>query len=569
MKTPFSLLSTLFCLMLLWVVSCKKDPDPIPKSAEKAISAFAFSALNPVVNASIDANTKAIMATVPVGTDVTKLVPTIAVSAKASVSPASGVAQDFSKAVVYTVTAEDGTSQAYTATISVSMSSAKDIKTFTFATLSPAVSCTIDATARTITATLLTGTDVTKLVPTITLSEKATVSPTSGVAQDFSKAVTYTVTAEDGSTQAYSTTITVEKPANNGTVYVGNLDGVLMAVDALTGAKKWEFKAGDAIESTPAVANGLVYVASWDKKLYAIDAATGVKKWEFLTNKTHPFAAPMVVNGIVYYGGDPYLYALDALTGAKKWQYKGDAVRTFDASPTVVDGIVYANLRTFAPPVFGMDALTGTLKWRSVETDGNGVLSSLSESSPAIANGLLYIGSEGDGVSAFDLKTGSLKWRFTVASVANSSPTVVNGVLYIGSGVFGKDNKKLYALNATSGAKRWEYVIEESTAGYSSPIVADGIVYIGSGSTLYAVDAASGAKKWDVKPETNNLIYSGPVVASGLVYLGMGKKLYAFDSVSGAKKWEYDTGRTIGQSSPCVLAKDGTVYHAGISGMVQ
>jgi outer membrane protein assembly factor BamB len=480
MKTSFFRLPTLFFLLLLGIVlSCKKDPDPDPKSAEKAISLFVFNGLTPAVAATVDATTKTITATLPVGTDVTKLVPTMAVSPKATVSPASGVAQD------------------------------------------------------------------------------------------FSKTVTYTVTAEDGSTQAYSTTITVEKPVNNGTVYVGNLDGVLVAVDALTGAKKWEFKAGDAIESTPIAVNGLVYVASWDKKLYALDAATGAKKWEFSTNKTHPFAAPMVANGIVYYGGDPYLYALDAQTGAKKWQYQGDAVRTFDASPTVVDGIVYANLRTFAPPVFGLDALTGTLKWRSVETDGSGILSSLSESSPAVANGLLYIGSEGDGVSAFDLKTGALKWRFTTASVVNSSPTVVNGVLYIGSGVFGKDNKKLYALNATTGVKRWEYIIEESTAGYSSPIVADGIVYIGSGSTLYAVDAASGAKKWDVKPEANNLIYSGPVVATGFVYLGIGKKLYAFDTATGAKKWEYDTGRTIGQSSPCVIAKDGTVYYPGISGMVQ
>ncbi|QMW01734.1 PQQ-binding-like beta-propeller repeat protein [Spirosoma foliorum] len=448
-------------------------------------------------------------------------------------------------------------------------SSAKSITAFAFNGLNPTVTATIDATAKTISATVTAGMDVTKLVPTITVSDKATVSPASGVAQDFSKVVTYTITAEDGSTQAYLTTVTVEKPVNNGTVYVGNLDGVLVAVDALTGDKKWSFTAGGAIESTPTVANGLVYVASWDKKLYALDAATGAKKWEFETNKIHPFAAPMVANGIVYYGGDPYLYALDALTGAKKWQYQGDAVRTFDASPTMVDGIVYASLRTFSPPVFGLDALTGSLKWRSVETDGSGILSSLSESSPAVANGFLYIGSEGDGVSAFDLKTGALKWRFTGASIANSSPTVTNGVLYIGSGVFGTNNKKLYALNATTGVKKWEYAIDESTAGYSSPIVANGIVYIGSGSTLYAVDVASGAKKWDVKPEANTLIYSGPVVAGGYVYQGIGKKLYAFDAATGAKKWEYDTGRTIDQSSPCVLAKDGTVYHAGISGMVQ
>ena len=47
------------------------------------------------------------------------LVPAIAISEKATVTPASGVAQDFSggKSVVYTVVAEDGTSRKYTASI--------------------------------------------------------------------------------------------------------------------------------------------------------------------------------------------------------------------------------------------------------------------------------------------------------------------------------------------------------------------------------------------------------------------------------------------------------------------
>ena len=51
--------------------------------------------------------------------DLKALVPVIAVSEKATVTPASGVAQDFSggKSVVYTVVAEDGTSRKYTASI--------------------------------------------------------------------------------------------------------------------------------------------------------------------------------------------------------------------------------------------------------------------------------------------------------------------------------------------------------------------------------------------------------------------------------------------------------------------
>lgn len=45
------------------------------------------------------------------------------------------------------------------------------------------------------------------LVPTITISDKATITPASGVAQKFADGITYTVVAEDGTTKAYKVSI--------------------------------------------------------------------------------------------------------------------------------------------------------------------------------------------------------------------------------------------------------------------------------------------------------------------------------------------------------------------------
>ena len=565
-RYPHNQLTISLLLFLCFVIACKKDPDPVAKSSAKALSSFTFGSLSPAVAGSISGNT--ITATVPFGTALTALAPTIVVSEKATVSPASGVAKDFSNAVTYTVTAEDGSTQVYTVNVGVGKSPAKELTGFSFNGLTPAVNATIDPATKVISATLPAGTDATKLVPTITLSPKATITPATSVAQDFSKAVTYTVTAEDGTTQAYSATITVAQPVNNGTVYIGNLDGYLYAMDALTGAKKWEFKTGDAIQATPTVVNGVLYIASWDKKLYALDAATGAKKWE--SNPTavvlnQPFAAPMVVNGLLYYGGDIAMYCLDASTGTKKWEFVGDGIYSWQASPTVVDGVVYGCIRGSAGGLSGLYALnatTGAVKWHQTAIG-------ISESSPAVANGLLYAGSEGAGFNAFDLATGAPKWQAKEVTTVNSSPTVVNGIAYIGSGIFGTDNQNLYALDALTGAKKWAFPTPDGGTYYSSPMVANGIVYVGGGGTFYAVDAATGAEKWKVKLDVGNLIWSGSVVATGLVYIGIGKKIFAFDAATGAKKWEYETTRTIDHSSPCVLAKDGTVYHAGISGMVQ
>jgi len=96
----------------------------------------------------------------------------------------------------------------------VTKSTAKAITKFSFAALSPAVDATIDETAKTISATLPAATDLTKLVPTITLSDKATINPASGTAQDFSKEVSYTVTAEDGSTVVYKVNVKKETVAS-------------------------------------------------------------------------------------------------------------------------------------------------------------------------------------------------------------------------------------------------------------------------------------------------------------------------------------------------------------------
>ena len=95
-------------------------------SSEAKIKTFTFSIGSPaeliagvVTNSGTEA-TGTIEATVPYGTVVTAIAPTITVSDGASVAPVSGASQDFTSDVTYVVTAEDGTTtRTYTATITV------------------------------------------------------------------------------------------------------------------------------------------------------------------------------------------------------------------------------------------------------------------------------------------------------------------------------------------------------------------------------------------------------------------------------------------------------------------
>ena len=71
-------------------------------------------------------------------------------------------------------------------------------------------------------------------------------------------------------------------------------------------------------------------------------------------------------------------------------------------------------------------------------------------------------------------------------SISFSSPAVVNGVVYVGS-----DDHSLHAVDAATGKVKWKY----PTGGkvQSSPLVLDGLVYFGSrDSNVYALDAGTG-----------------------------------------------------------------------------
>ena len=141
------------------------------------------------------------------GSGLDAIVPTFTLSAGATayidgVQQVSGTSVvDFTNPVIYTVIAEDGTSQReWTVTITeAEVSSAAEILNFIVdGQMGNAV---INSGNATVTIQVGVGVDVTNLIPQITISLGATIDPASGVAQDFSEPVEYTVTAQDEVTQ--------------------------------------------------------------------------------------------------------------------------------------------------------------------------------------------------------------------------------------------------------------------------------------------------------------------------------------------------------------------------------
>ena len=66
------------------------------------------------------------------------------------------------------------------------------------------------------------------------------------------------------------------------------------------------------------------------------------------------------------------------------------------------------------------------------------------DSSPAVVDGVVYVGSEDHLLYAVDAESGKLRWRYHMLYPVRSSPTVVDGVVYVGSEGF-------YAVDAAGG----------------------------------------------------------------------------------------------------------------------
>src|SRR5262245_39993141 len=97
------------------------------------------------------------------------------------------------------------------------------------------------------------------------------------------------------------------------------------------------------------------------------------------------------------------------------------------------------------------------------------------DSSPAVVNGVVYVGTSGHRVLAYKAATGKLLWKVVTGGEVLSSPTVAGGVVYVGSA-----DGHLYALKASTGQRLWLF-----PAGpvYSSPALAGGVLYFTGATT--------------------------------------------------------------------------------------
>ena len=197
----------------------------------------------------------------------------------------------------------------------------------------------------------------------------------------------------------------------------------------------------------------------------------------------------------------------------------------------------------------------------------------------AVADGILFVGSEEGRLVAVNLADSTPRWSReelktsgTGGGLGCMAPTAGGGcgtapagVAIYGTPVMAGDlvyvggyNGKIYAFNASSLETRWVYPREGFLEPIvSGPAVALGRVYIGcSDGRLYAFDAATGDWHWEFEAEDK--IWSTPAIEGDRLFVGsFDKKLYALSATDGKKQWEFETEGAIAATP---LVYNNTVY---------
>ncbi|CAG6395541.1 PQQ-binding-like beta-propeller repeat protein [Streptomyces cocklensis] len=206
-------------------------------------------------------------------------------------------------------------------------------------------------------------------------------------------------------------------------------------------------------------------------------------------------------------------------SGQQIWAFAtDDEVHT---APAVANGVVYFGSND--KNLYAVDAATGRKRW-SFPTD-NALYSS-----PAVANGVVYVGTHDNNLYALDAATGEKRWAFPTGSTIDSPPVVAGDVVYVGS-----NDENLYAVDAVTGKKRWSFRCRKDGMVEARPTVVGGTVYVASWDDyLYALDAATGRKRWEFA--TGDYVDSSPAVAGGLVYVSS-DRLFAVDAATGKQRW--------------------------------
>jgi len=250
----------------------------------------------------------------------------------------------------------------------------------------------------------------------------------------------------------------------NGVVFIGDLGGWLNALNASDGKKLWAFKTNGEIKSSPVVVGDRVLIGSYDEQLYCLSARNGSLLWKVKTNgPVH--STPGIADGVAFIAGcDELFRAIRVADGKEVFNVSSGAYT--GASPALRDGVAFYG--TFDNEVLSVNLAQKQIAWRYEHPERHFPF----YSSAAVTNDRVVLGGRDKMVHGLSL-AGKGLWTFATRARVESSPAIAGGRVFVGS-----NDGRFYVLNAANGAKLWEY--DAGAPLSASPAIANGRIVIGS-----------------------------------------------------------------------------------------
>ena len=128
------------------------------------------------------------------------------------------------------------------------------------------------------------------------------------------------------------------------------------------------------------------------------------------------------------------------------------------------------------------------------------------DATPIVVGNSIFVGTSGEGMHAFDLQTGRIKWRHEIASDIIASAAYFEGRIFVGD-----TRGVLYALNAETGAQEWTFDTKDTISNSPNIDTETKRVIVGSQKgTLYVLEAVTGNLVWEYN--TQDQIFGFPSI---------------------------------------------------------
>ena len=295
-------------------------------------------------------------------------------------------------------------------------------------------------------------------------------------------------------------------------------DRSVVALNAASGAVLWEYPDEDSrnaqFYAQPVADNGSVYVGDYDGRLHAIDSETGTSQWvyeperETLVGPLSPEAPDRVISGVAlspdlaFFGlGSRNVVAVAREDASEVWTFETDhgvwGTPLYLDAESSPDGTPLLLVSSLDHNLYALDPESGNEYW-SLNLGGAAPGDMLADPERQ----RVYVGTFGAGVVAVDVANAEIVARFETEDWVWGNPAMDGDRLYIGD-----LGGNLYAVEITEDGlvQDWKQnLTTEALRG--TPLVIGNLVIVGSeDGRVFARNTEDGTGVWATNVEAKVL----------------------------------------------------------------